>query len=694
MRAVPNPGGHLSTSTPPDSRGSRPVRFRVLLRQGGLRESRHGRGDGYGHIAGRDGRVIQPLRDTDPRALGAFTIEGRIGVGGMGVVYMARDDNGVRVALKVVRPEIADQPQFRTRFAREVEAARVVSGTYTARLLDADTDDTPQWIATEYVQGPTLAEQVEAQGPLQQQQARLLALGLAEAIDAIHAAGLVHRDLKPSNVILSAVGPKVIDFGISQAMDATSLTQTGVQVGSLAWMSPEQVTGHKLTPASDMFALGLLLAYAALGRHPYGDGRPEAVAFRMVNQTPDLEGMSPALEQVCRRLLAEQPGDRPSPQSVVSALTDEPTQMDDITRVMGSGWDATVAGAPIPVTEASSPGNTRHPAMRRGRRLIVAIAGSTTLVAAAAAALALGVISLPSSLGSGSDADAAFTSTPSDDPVAAEASQGTKEAGSPRAEADETTAASDGPARYPLLVDTTLTVRAGPYLDAEKIGQIPANGTVLVTCTAPGDPVQETEDVVNDQWNRITAPVDGWVSDAYVDSGSSPAPQPECAKVPSRAAAAPPNDNSAWPDVAAADTYASSFSNDAVAAGASPPAFPTEVAGYELSYEDKVTSRAFEGSTREVSDLPATMNGCGQQRFYVRWRSLATGYTLEATWVYQAMEAGGEPVLESAGGTASGNAGWMSSYGCTQPGFRLIESPGPGNLTDVVVEYQVWKAAV
>ena len=326
------------------------------------------------------------LSPSDPPTVGPYRLVGRLGQGGMGVVYLAHGQDGTPVAVKVVKSEVADQPQFRARFAREVQAARAVDGQYTARVVDADTDASPQWVATQYVPGPTLADHIDTHGPMPADQVRLLGLGLAEAIDAIHAAGLIHRDLKPSNIILSPEGPKVIDFGISQTSDATSLTQTGVYLGSLAWMSPEQVTGTPLTPASDMFSLGLLLAYAALGHHPYGDGRPEAVAFRTINHTPNLTGLPQSIRTVCQSLLVVDTTKRPSPTGTVAALTGERTTINDITRLMATSWDATPTTAAPKTTDAA-------PSMSRRRRatLIGALAGIGSLAVAAGVAVALGV---------------------------------------------------------------------------------------------------------------------------------------------------------------------------------------------------------------------------------------------------------------------------------------------------------------
>ena len=641
-------------------------------------------------------RQVAPLAASDPRCIGSYQPVGRLGMGGMGVVYLAVSQEDRRVALKVVRSELADEPQFRVRFAREVQAARAVGGQYTAHLVDADTEATPQWIATEYIPGPTLAEHVESHGAMPEDQVRLLGLGLAEAIEAIHAAGLIHRDLKPSNVILSAEGPKVIDFGISQAVDATSLTQTGVYVGSLAWMSPEQVTGDALSPTTDMFSLGLLLAYAALGRHPYGEGRPEAVAFRMVNQAPDLSDVPPSLRAPCGRLLSKTPNDRPSPEAVVHALTNGATQIHDITRVMDIRWDGTVAGnrptlPPVPDANPAAPA----PPRKRRRGLAVALAGTTTVAAATAAAVALGAIPLPTG-GDVTDADAAAIASPS---AEVEPGEEREQAAVENSTPTSTDQPNDTPDRYPLLVDSTLTVRSGPYLDAEAIGQLSANDTVLIECTADGDPVAGP-DGTKPRWNQIAAPIEGWVSDAFVDTGTARSLL-ACQDIPTREASVPPNDDPAWPDLTDADDYASSFANRASPEDTTPPDFPSEVVGYRLASTETLTSRAFTGSLNQVYEVVATMNGCANQRFYLRWRTLNQEMSVKAVWTYpRLLDAKGElaePVVEEQGGSAMGKSGWMSSYGCTIPAFEVADHPysGPGEpLTDVVVELRIWTPSV
>ena len=261
---------------------------------------------------------MEPLTGDDPDQIAGYRLRARLGAGGMGRVYLAFTAGGRPVALKVIRPELGDDRDFRDRFRQEVEAARRVHGLYTAQVLDADPAATPPWLVTAYVPGPSLQEAVSAHGPLPVDTALLLMAGVAEALQAIHAAGVVHRDLKPSNVLLAADGPRVIDFGIARAIEATTVTRTGMRVGSPPFMAPEQVEGLPVSPATDVFALGSAVAYAALGRLPFGDGNEHAMLYRVVHQAPDLDRCPEPLRALIARCLAKTPAERPSPGEIIS----------------------------------------------------------------------------------------------------------------------------------------------------------------------------------------------------------------------------------------------------------------------------------------------------------------------------------------------------------------------------------------
>ncbi|MFW6690207.1 PQQ-binding-like beta-propeller repeat protein [Streptomyces sp. MAR4 CNX-425] len=269
--------------------------------------------------------MFTALEAGDPRQVGRYRIVARLGAGGMGQVFLGRSPGGRSVAVKVVRSELAQDPGFRRRFAREVATARRVTGFFTAGVVDADPEGSPAWLATEYVPGLPLGDAVETHGPWPEHGVLALAAGLAEALEAIHAAGVVHRDLKPSNVLLAQDGPRVIDFGISVAAEASVLTQTGTVIGTPGFMSPEQLTGGRnVGPATDVFALGALLVYTATGNGPFGTGSFQALNYRIVHEQPDLSALPPVLRDVVARCIAKDPEQRPSVTSLVTELAHAP----------------------------------------------------------------------------------------------------------------------------------------------------------------------------------------------------------------------------------------------------------------------------------------------------------------------------------------------------------------------------------
>ncbi|MGP4026378.1 serine/threonine-protein kinase [Actinomadura sp. 3N407] len=269
---------------------------------------------------------METLQPEDPRRIGDYHLLARLGAGGMGSVFLGRSASGRMVAVKFVHAELARDPDFRRRFQREVEAARRVSGRWTAPVLDADTESVTPWVATGYVAGPTLQEAVgELHGPLPERSVLTLAAGLAQALRAVHDADLIHRDLKPSNVLLTLDGPRVIDFGIARATDGTVVTATGMFIGTPGFVSPEQARGELVTPAGDVFSLGAVLVYAATGRQPFATGEESvpALLFRVVNEPPELDGMTGRLRELAERCLAKDPGERPSPVEILAAAETE-----------------------------------------------------------------------------------------------------------------------------------------------------------------------------------------------------------------------------------------------------------------------------------------------------------------------------------------------------------------------------------
>ena len=298
--------------------------------------------------------VAQQLQPRDPQKVGPYWLLGRLGSGGMGQVFLGRSPGGRLIAVKVVRAELAGQTEFRNRFAREVAAARAVSGLFTAPVVDADVDAPMPWLATAYVPGPSLAEAITRHGPLPATSVLALAAGLAEGLGAIHAAGIVHRDLKPPNVLLAEDGPRVIDFGISRAAEAAALTGVGVVFGSPSFMSPEQAKGHRVGPPSDVFSLGAVLTFAATGQGPFGTGPSATLLYRVVFTPPDVGGLPAGLRPLIERCLAKDPEQRPSTEQLLAELNTAPP---------ASGW------LPAPITEAFP----SHPASEPGQAAPTAV---------------------------------------------------------------------------------------------------------------------------------------------------------------------------------------------------------------------------------------------------------------------------------------------------------------------------------
>jgi hypothetical protein len=265
---------------------------------------------------------MESLQPGDPASVGGYRLVGKLGAGGMGQVFLGVSPGGRKVAVKLIHPFYAESAQFRARFAREIRAARRVGGFHTAPVVDADPQSDPPWMVTAYIEGPSVQEDVDRNGPLPAEGLRALGAGLAEGLAAIHASGLVHRDLKPGNVILAADGPRIIDFGVARAVDGTAgLTTAGAVVGTFAYMSPEQVRGEVAGQASDVFSLGAVLAFAATGRPPFGADLAYTVMFRITGQPPDLAGLADqGLAGLIGACLAKAPEARPAIRDLLAAL--------------------------------------------------------------------------------------------------------------------------------------------------------------------------------------------------------------------------------------------------------------------------------------------------------------------------------------------------------------------------------------
>ncbi|MDI2124606.1 protein kinase domain-containing protein [Yinghuangia seranimata] len=270
---------------------------------------------------------MEALQDGDPRQAGPYRLTHRLGGGGMGQVFLGSSPGGRPVAVKMIRPDLAREPDFRRRFAREVGAARKVGGFYTAQVVGADPDGNPPWMATAYIPGPSLSEAVACHGPLREDGLRILGAGVAEGLAAVHGCGLVHRDLKPGNVILADDGPRVIDFGIARALDASTSTKV---IGTPGFMSPEQIRNGPVGTASDVFCLGAVLVYAATGSGPFGAGRPDVVLYRIVHEEPDLRllgGLPYDLVGLLSACLAKDPAARPPLDVVLERLAAPPVPL-------------------------------------------------------------------------------------------------------------------------------------------------------------------------------------------------------------------------------------------------------------------------------------------------------------------------------------------------------------------------------
>jgi serine/threonine protein kinase len=332
---------------------------------------------------------VEELQDGDPRQIGKYTLLGRLGSGGMGQVFLGRSIGGRQVAVKVIRSDLARDRNFRARFAREVEAASRVSGAFTAPVIDADPDAVLPWLVTSYVRGPSLADAVEQHGPLPLSSVLTLAAGLAEGLAAVHEAGVIHRDLKPSNVLLAPDGPRLIDFGISQAADFSQVTVAGMVIGTPGFMSPEQAVGDPVGPASDIFSLGAVLAFAATGEGPYGTGSPSVRQQRVLFSAPRLDNLPAELRPIVARCMAADPADRPTASQFLAELVAAHPSAADQTDWLPAGilpgtgpasakspsapstpsaWESPAPTSPVRETPAGGPGweptltaSTPHP---------------------------------------------------------------------------------------------------------------------------------------------------------------------------------------------------------------------------------------------------------------------------------------------------------------------------------------------
>ncbi|MFE7747930.1 PQQ-binding-like beta-propeller repeat protein [Streptomyces sp. NPDC057428] len=356
------------------------------------------------------------LRGGDPAEIGGYPLEARLGSGGMGTVFLARTSSGRPVAIKLIHQQFAGDEEFRIRFRQEVAAARRVSGAFTAAVVDAAPEAEQPWMATTYIEGDTLAQRIATKGPLDGAELRKLAIGLAEALRDIHRVGVVHRDLKPSNVVLSPEGPRVIDFGISRAVDQQTLTMTGRVIGTPPFMSPEQLQAPRgVGPRSDVFSLGTLLVYSATGHGPFDADSPYMTAYQVVHEEPSLGAVPVALRAVVEACLDKAPEGRPSADELLVLLRDLPSDLGGTgacpvvagrTRDMVTQHHLATRATPVPAAPAGSDagrsGTSLGRRLRRRWRPVLAAAVAVAAIGAGAAALKPGGFG-----GNGSDNSAA-----------------------------------------------------------------------------------------------------------------------------------------------------------------------------------------------------------------------------------------------------------------------------------------------
>jgi eukaryotic-like serine/threonine-protein kinase len=400
--------------------------------------------------AGSPGRV-QPALPGDPSRIGPYRIIGRLGAGGMGTVHAGLTADGLRVAVKVIHPAQAQDPEFRARFRREVHLSARVQGPCLVPLLAADPEAAAPWLATAYAPGPTLDRYLADHGPLGSGTLYAFATGTAQALAAIHAAGVVHRDVKPQNVILTPAGPRVLDFGIARAADGTSVTRTGVMTGTPGWISPEYYRTSTAGPEGDLFAWGALVAHAATGRLPFGGGAPDAVAFRVMSGEPDLDGVPEALLGLLRRALAKEPAERPT---AVSAAEESARLLAaQATQVLGdrAGVEPTRIGELVTAQwhiPAPDDPTWHAPALPSRRRTLLAV-----LVAAAVLGAAAGGVLAVRADGHGSEDHKGAASPGVPGPATATPADATGHGAASTATPDRTAESPSDPRRIPVPVD-------------------------------------------------------------------------------------------------------------------------------------------------------------------------------------------------------------------------------------------------
>ncbi|MGI5187344.1 protein kinase domain-containing protein [Promicromonospora sp. CA-289599] len=514
---------------------------------------------------------IAPRTADDPTELGGYAIRGRLGKGGMGMVYLGATRSGRLLAIKVIHPESTGEHEFRARFRREVSAATRVRSRRTAVVVDFDVDAPRPWLATEYVPGPTLAQAIAELGSLPEAAVRELVAGLAEALDAIHREGLVHRDVKPTNVLLGPDGPVLIDMGIVSDSDATSLTSTGIQPGTPQFMSPEQARGEAVTTASDMWSLGAVAHLAAAGTPPFGTGSLATVTYRIVHERPDLGTLPPGLRHVVGACLAKDPAARPTASAVLTSPADPPYVEPVDTGLAGPGLADldTVLGSAAPPADPTAEDSAEAPAPadRIRRRVLTGLVAVGLVLAGGGAAAAVAHFLAP-------DDSTAVAAPRGGEPTSAEpsgapspgASKKTEPSASPSPETSPVATPVDepagtpeqdaAPARFrPGTVVIPTRVQVGQEIVAEATGWTPRPAGTTCLWSIGGEERDNLgsctytvvlDDVGKPVQVRLTATRSGYAEAAVLSNATGTVPQPTVPQPSCSILLSPGKVNSGW----------------------------------------------------------------------------------------------------------------------------------------------------